>query len=266
MLPSVPCSGLGQSQPLTPPGCPHAGPCSGLSCRLSVSPACLSVLALTLSVLPGGLIGSSRVLCSDLVPAVSGESSDEEGACPRSLGAQGRKSSGCRPDTCRPVLWGLTLHPHPPVFQVARCHLPGTPPLPGTVSHLRAGFPAVVLGCTHVLCGASVPPVGWVTTGLGFRQVHRAPVLAVPGSWCWGGGDVPLTLTLCSAAPASAPAHQPVQPSQTWAPAFGAAHPLRALGGWGSGGVLPGVCPQSQALPGLPPAEAHPACAPGQSG
>lgn len=49
-------------------------------------------------------------------------------------------------------------------------------------------------------------------------------------------------------------------------PPFEAAHPLRAQGGWGSGGVLPGACPQSQALPGLLPAEAHPACAPGQSG
>ena len=47
-------------------------------------------------------------------------------------------------------------------------------------------------------------------------------------------------------------------------PLFGAAHPLRAQGGWGSGGVLPGACPQSQALPGLLPAEAHPACAPGR--
>lgn len=80
-----------------------------------------------------------------------------------------------------------------------------------------------------------------------------------------GRGDVPLTLALCSAAPASALGHQPVQPSDL-GPPFGAAHPLRAQGGWGSGGVLPGVCPQSQALPGLLLAEAHPACAPGQSG
>ena len=189
--PSIPCSGLGQSQPLTPPGCPHAGPCSGLSCRLSVSPACLSVLALTLSVLPGGLIGSSQLLCSDLVPAVSGESSDEEGACPRSLGAQGGKGSGCWPDTCRPVLWGLTLHPPPPVSQMAWCHLLGTPPLPGMVSHLRAGFPAVVLGCTHVLCGSSVrrlsgSRLAWVSDKCTEHQSSR--------SWGLGAGAGEMSL------------------------------------------------------------------------
>lgn len=97
MPPSTPCSGLGQSQPLTPPDCPHAGPCSGLSCRLSISPARLFVLALTLSIIPGGLIGSSRLLCSDLVPAVSGGSSDEEGDCPCSLGAQGREEQRLLP-------------------------------------------------------------------------------------------------------------------------------------------------------------------------
>lgn len=181
--PSTPCSGLGQSQPLTPPDCPHAGPCSGLSCRLSISPARLFVLALTLSIIPGGLIGSSRLLCSDLVPAVSGGSLPmRKVTVLAASGPRGGKSSGCCPDTCRPVLWGLTLHPPPPVSQMAWCHLPGTPPLPGMVTHLWAGFPALVLGCTDVLCEASVPLIGWVTTGLGFREVHGAPVLEVPGS------------------------------------------------------------------------------------
>lgn len=70
--------------------CPHAGPCSGLSSWSSVSPARLSVLALCPSVPLGGLIRSSHLLCPDLVSAVSRESSGQKGACPRSLGAQGR--------------------------------------------------------------------------------------------------------------------------------------------------------------------------------
>ena len=154
------CRGLGQSQPPAAPGCPHTGPCSGLSCWSSVSPARLSVLVLSPSIPLGGLIRSSSLLCPDLVLAV--------GRLERCLSSQPQG-----PGKGRAAAFALTC---------AALFSGGSPSVPLLPSLRWLGIiswaPRLSLGWSFTfglasllwsraahtsLCGASVPPVGWVT-------------------------------------------------------------------------------------------------------
>lgn len=143
-----------------------------------------------------------------------------------------------------------------------------------TITSLWADFPGVVLGCPHV-------PVRGLRAG-GWGRHWPAQVsdkhTEQPSShstWVSGGRAWPSEPDpLHRSAHGSALGHLPVWASQIWA-LSGAAWPVgpslpgrppgrlaaRALaplgvqGGLGVGGVLPSVCTQSQAAPGLSPAE-----------